>query len=85
MMTFNYDASAELFMPKRKRGVRQPLSYRRFATAAEAIRFAIEELPAVTTLGPWMQVGDDRFSSDEIRRLYDSSSYPRRRRMRKSR
>jgi hypothetical protein len=79
-MTFDYAASAELFMPKRKRGVRQPLSYRRFATAAEAIRFAVEELPAVRTLGPWMQVGDERFNSEDILRLYESTSYPRHRR-----
>ena len=59
MMTFDYAASAELFMPKRKRGARQPLSYRRFATAAEAIRFAVEELPR--TLGAWMQVGEKAF------------------------
>ena len=84
-MTFNYAASAELFMPKHKRGVRQALSYRRFATAAEAIRFAVEELPAARALGPWMQVGDERFNSDDIRRLYESTSYPRRRRARKSR
>jgi hypothetical protein len=84
-MTFDYAASAELFMPKRRRGARQPLSYRRFATAAEAIRFAVEELPAIQTLGPWMQVGDERFSSDDIRRLYESTGYPRRRRARKSR
>jgi hypothetical protein len=82
-MTFDYAASAELFMPKRKRGGSQPLSYRRFATAAEAIRFAMEELPAVHTLGPWMQVGDERFNSDDIQRLYESASYPRRRRIRK--
>ena len=55
-MMFDYAASAELFMPKRKRGARQPLSYRRFATAAEAIRFAVEEFPSVRTLGAWMQV-----------------------------
>ncbi len=84
-MRFDYAASAELFMPKRKRGVRQPLNYRRFATAADAIRFAVEELPAINALGPWMQVGDERFNSDDIRRLYDSTSYPRRRRVRKPR
>jgi hypothetical protein len=83
-MTFDYAASAELFMLKRKRGTRQPLSYRRFATAAEAIRFAVEELPAIHTLGPWMQVGDERFNSDDIRRLYESTSYPQRRGTRKS-
>jgi hypothetical protein len=32
-----------------------------------------------------MQVGDERFDSDDIRRLYDSTSYPRRRRTPKSR
>jgi hypothetical protein len=83
-MTFDYGASAELFLPKGKRGARHPLSYRRFATAAEAIRFAVEEFPAIRTLGAWMQVGEDRFKGDDIRRLYESTSYPRRRRMRKS-
>ena len=85
MMTFDYAASAELFIPKRKPGVRQSLSYRRFATAAEAIGFAVEELPPVRTLSPWMQVGEERFNSDDIERLYESTSYPRRRRMRKLR
>jgi len=83
-MTFDYTASAELFMPKRKHGARQPLSYRRFATAAEAIRFAVEEFPAIRTFGAWMQVGDERFNGDDIRRLYESNSYPQRRGVRKS-
>jgi hypothetical protein len=37
---------------------------------------AVEELPAVRTLGARMQVGDERFDSDEICRLYESSGYP---------
>jgi len=61
---------------KRKRGPRQPLSYRCFATAAEAIRFAVEEFPAMRTLGAWMQVGEERFDSEEIHRLYESDDYP---------
>jgi hypothetical protein len=73
---FDYRAPAELFMAKRRGGSRQPLGYRRFATAAEAIRFAIEEFPAVRALGAWMQVGDDRFDCDDIQRLYDSGNYP---------
>ena len=85
MTTFDYGASAELFMPKRRSGARQPLSYRRFATAAEAIRFAVEELPGVRKLGAWMQVGEERFNSEDIQRLYESAGYPRRRRTRKSR
>jgi hypothetical protein len=83
-MKFDYGASAELFMPKRKGGSRAPLGYRRFATAAEAIGFAVEDFPDMRTLGAWMQVGDDRFNVDEIQRLYESSDYPRRRRKRKS-
>ena len=84
-MTFDYTASAELFIPKkRKRGAHQPISYRRFASAAEAIRFAVEDFPAIRTLGAWMRVGDERFNSDDIQRLYESNSYPRRRRVRKS-
>jgi hypothetical protein len=77
---FDYGAPAELFMAKRKGGSRQPLGYRRFATAAEAIRFAVEEFPAVRALGAWMQVGDERFDGDDIQRLYDSGEYPLRRR-----
>ena len=72
-------------MPKRRRGGRQPLSYQRFATAAEAILFAIEEFPAVRALGARMQVGEERFNADDIWRLYESTSYPPRRRTRKSR
>jgi hypothetical protein len=83
-MTFDYTASAELFVPKSKGGARPRLSYRRFATAAEAVCFAVEELPAVRTLGAWMQVGEERFNGDDIRCLYESTSYPRRR-LRKSR
>jgi hypothetical protein len=80
MVKFDYDTPAELFMAKRKGGARQPLGYRRFSTAAEAIRFAVEEFPAVRTLGAWMQVGDERFDSEEIHRLYQSEEYPLRRR-----
>ena len=75
-MEFDYGAPAELFMAKRKGGTRQPLGYRRFATAAEAIRFAMEDFPSVRMLGAWMQVGDQRFDSDGIQKLYDSGGYP---------
>jgi hypothetical protein len=83
-MKFDYDVPAELFMAKRKGGSRLPLGYRRFGTAAEAIRFAVEDFPAIRTLGAWMQVGDERFDSDGIHRLYESDDYPLRRRKRSS-
>jgi hypothetical protein len=80
MRPFDYSLPAELFMGKRKRSAGQRLGYRRFATAAEAIRFAVEDFPAVRTLGAWMEVGDERFDSDEIHRLYESANYPLQRR-----
>jgi len=79
-MTFDYRSPAELFTAKRKGGPRQKLGYRRFATSAEAIRFAVEDFPAIRALGAWMQVGDERFGSDDIRRLYERDDYPLRRR-----
>ena len=80
-MKVDYSAAAEVYyMPMRRRGgARQRLSYRRFTSAAEAIRFVVEDFPAAHTLGPWIQVGDNRFDSDAIRQLYDSSDYPLRR------
>ena len=72
---FDYGASAELFTPKRKGGPRQSVGHRRFATAAEALCFAVEDFPASRTFGVWMQVGDDRFDGDDIYRLYESSEY----------
>jgi hypothetical protein len=78
-MTFDYGLPAELFIAKRKGGARSRLISRRFATAAEAIRFAIEDFPAIRTLGAWMQVGDERFNGDDIDRLYQRHDFPLRR------
>jgi hypothetical protein len=75
-MAFDYSAPAELFTPTRKPGRGKPIGYRRFNTAAEAIRFAMEEFPTIRTFGPWMQVGDERFSGEAIRQLYESGDYP---------
>jgi len=66
-MKFDYEASAELFLPDRKGGRRQSINYRHFTKAADAIHFAIEDFPAMRTHGAWMQVGDHHFDSDEIR------------------
>jgi hypothetical protein len=76
MMTFDYGRPAELFMAKRKGGARSRLISRRFATAAEAIRFAVEDFPALRTLGAWMQVGDQRFNGEDIHRLYQRHDFP---------
>ena len=67
-IAFDYSSPAELYL-SRRRG--RHTDYRRFATAAEAIRYAVEELRTRRSLHAWMQVGDARFNKEEIRRLYD--------------
>jgi hypothetical protein len=73
---FDYRTEAELFSTRSRKSRRQPLGYRRFARAADAIRFAIEELPSQLLVGTYLEVDEERFEGSEIRRLYDSADYP---------
>lgn len=72
---FDYSAPAELFM-SRVKGKGPSSSYRRFETAAEAIQFALEALPASILIGSVLEVREDRFDHHAIRELYDGSGYP---------
>jgi hypothetical protein len=71
---FDYCAPAELFLSKPAKGSR--IKYRRFATAAEALRYAVEDLRMPKAFGAWLEVGDQRFNSIEIERLYEADDYP---------
>ena len=73
-MPFDYSAPAELFLAKPAKGSRT--KYRRFDTAAEALRYAVEDLRTPRAFGAWLQVGDQRFNSVEIQRLYEDGEYP---------
>jgi hypothetical protein len=78
---FDYSTEAELFSMKGKHFRRQPLGYRRFARVADAIRFAIEELPPHLLIGTYLEVNEVRYEGNEIRRLYESVDYPLARRV----
>ncbi len=74
---FDYSAPAELFMTHaRSARQRQPANYRRFPTAAEAIRYAMEEVPAPLLIGAVMEVSEQRFDHQGIRELYEQPGYP---------
>jgi hypothetical protein len=77
MPEFDYSAMAELYEgPKpRQRGVR----YLRFTSAAEALRFVVEEMPHEQAGGTMLEVDEDRFDMVEIEALYHAEAYPLRR------
>ena len=74
MSSFDYSAPAELFLFKPAKGSRT--KYRRFATAAEALRYGVGDLGAPKAFGAHLEVGDERFDSSEIQRLYEADDYP---------
>ena len=84
MTAFDYRTPAELFpcksdaahVPAKRRPSRPPAGYGRFAHAAYAIRFAIEELPSELLPDACLEVNAELFDGDGIRRLYDNEDYP---------
>jgi hypothetical protein len=85
MTAFDYGTVAELFptrseaesfAAKSRRLTRPPVGYGRFARAAYAIRFAIEELPDHLLPATCLEVDGQLFDGDGIRQLYDSEDYP---------
>jgi hypothetical protein len=80
MSEFDYSTGAELFPNKAQKSKPHSLRYRRFKSAADAIRFAIEELPPVLLVGAYLEVDEERFDHEGIRRLYESADYPLKRR-----
>jgi hypothetical protein len=72
---FDYGAAAELFMSRSRKAKGRP-KYKRFDTAAQAVRFVVEELPAAVLPGAYLLVAEARFGVEEIRSLYESAGYP---------
>src|SRR5947208_1440598 len=76
MAAFSFNTAAELFPAAIRKKKRAGFAYRRFGTAAEAVRFAIEELPADSLNGAYLQVDEARFDQSGIRSLYESQDFP---------
>jgi hypothetical protein len=74
--SFDYLAAAELFPGKNIRTKLRVVKYVRFDHAADAIRFAIEQLPTELLLGAYLEVNEKRYDRRGIRRLYDCADYP---------
>lgn len=75
MDIFDYTLSAELFHPTGPSS-RSPLSFHRFETSAQAIKFAIEDLSTERLGRAVLEVNEVRYDAPVIRRLYESNDFP---------
>jgi len=76
MNPIHYSSPAEIYVANGMKGKRNNMAYRRFPTAAEAIRFIIEDLSHARQVGSVMEVNERRHYHKEIRALYDDEAYP---------
>ena len=76
---FDYRAPAELFPSRGKKGYGR-ITYKRFDTAAEAIRFSIEDVSPAALLGAYLELDEERFGFEEMRMLYRDAAFPLQRR-----
>lgn len=82
--SFDYSSPAELYPQKGRMSKRQHPTYMRFETAAEAIRYAVEQLHPDLLVGAILEVDEQRFDCVAIKNLYASADYPLRRGNRRS-
>ena len=81
----DYRCEAVLFFHKSTNSKCKSLSFRRFTRAAEAIRYAVEELAPKVLASCSLEVDDQHFFGREIQPLYDSADYPLPRRLTRER
>ena len=75
-MTVDYTALAELYPTRSYKHRAGSIKYKRFEVAAEAVRFAMEELSPEFLRGTYLEVEEQRFNGQQIRLLYESRDYP---------
>ena len=73
-MSINYRSPAELFPSRRY--AKSLARYRRFATAAEAVRYVVEDMPETWLIGTMLDVDGTRYEGRAIRALYEAAGYP---------
>jgi hypothetical protein len=73
---FDYQARAELFPGRNTRVRSRAVKYMSFDRAADAIQFAVEQLPADTLLGSILEVNERRYDCRGIHHLYNRADYP---------
>jgi hypothetical protein len=76
MTTFNYSTQAELFSTRARKSKLRSFGYKRFDRAADAVRFAIEDVPSALLVGAYLEVEETRFNYQGIRELNESADYP---------
>lgn len=83
MDTTDYRMEASLYYAKGGNTKRKSLVFRRFPKAAEAIRFAVEELAPRVLDSCSLEVNETHYFGRQIRPLYESGDFPLRRRQKK--
>jgi hypothetical protein len=76
MDMFDYQVPAEVYASRGRGATKRPITFYRFKSAAEAIQFVMEKLPPEMLMGTTMEIGEERFIGNDIKKLYHSASFP---------
>jgi hypothetical protein len=71
-----YAMEASLYYAKSPNSKQKALVFRRFEKAAEAIRYAVEDLAPNLLEGCSLEVNETRYLGREIRPLYEDRAFP---------
>lgn len=79
MEQFDFDCPAELYVATGRGMAPKAMSYRRFLTGAEAIKYAMESVGTDKLWGTVIETETARLGAAEINALYRRDDYPLRR------